>query len=55
MTDQNRSSDINISRISVDGIGGLGLVAGAAMVAHFRHCGGWRSPGWSEVPQSACF
>lgn len=33
MSDQNRSGDINISKIPVDGIGGLGLVAGAAVVA----------------------
>ena len=33
MSDRNKSSDINISKIPVDGIGGLGLVAGAAVVA----------------------
>ena len=33
MGDPRKSSDINISKIPVDGIGGLGLVAGAAIVA----------------------
>lgn len=33
MSDQKKSSDINISKIPVDGIGGLGLVAGAAVIA----------------------
>jgi hypothetical protein len=32
MSDQNKSSDINISKIPVDGIGGLGLVAGALVI-----------------------
>lgn len=33
MSNQLKSGDINISTIPVDGIGGLGLVAGAAIVA----------------------
>ena len=33
MTAEEKSSDINISKIPVDGIGGLGLVAGAAIIA----------------------
>jgi hypothetical protein len=33
MSDPKKSSDINISRIPVEGIGGLGLVAGAAVIA----------------------
>ena len=33
MSEPKRSTDINISRIPVDGIGGLGLVAGAAVIA----------------------
>jgi hypothetical protein len=33
MSEPKKSSDINISKIPVDGIGGLGLVAGAAVIA----------------------
>lgn len=33
MSELHKSGDINISKIPVDGIGGLGLVAGAAVVA----------------------
>lgn len=33
MSEPKKSSDINISKIPVDGIGGLGLVAGAAAIA----------------------
>lgn len=33
MTDHKPSGDINISKIPVDGIGGLGLVAGAVVIA----------------------
>jgi hypothetical protein len=33
MSEPTKSSDINISKIPVDGIGGLGLVAGAAIIA----------------------
>jgi hypothetical protein len=32
MSEPKKSSDINISKIPVDGIGGLGLVAGAAVI-----------------------
>lgn len=33
MNESNRSGDINVSKIPVEGIGGLGLVAGALFVA----------------------
>ena len=33
MSEPKKSTDINISKIPVDGIGGLGLVAGAAVIA----------------------
>ena len=35
MIDDHRHADINISRIPVDGIGGLGLVAGAGIIAFY--------------------
>jgi len=41
MTEPTKSSDINISKIPVAGIGGLGLVAGAAIIAVAVPALGW--------------